>query len=156
VQDIRATQGIDRIKMQYVLRLAILKTMHENGIDVFVHPSVGVPQWKIGTDREPTIAGRAAGGPAITDLLGAPEITVPAGYNQVVYDPQYVLSADKKGYTLVSGAVQSSLPHPLPFSINFWAGPGDEPALVKVASTYEAATKHRVPPPAFGPLAGKP
>jgi amidase len=40
----------------------------------------------------------------------------------------------------------------MPFSINFWAGPGEEPILVKAASAYEEVTKHRVPPPAFGPL----
>ena len=33
--------------------------------------------------------------------------------------------------------------------------PGDEPAVLKVAATYEAATKHRAPPPAFGPLKGR-
>jgi hypothetical protein len=26
------------------------------------------------------------------------------------------------------------------------------PALIKIASAYEAATHHRKPPPAFGPL----
>jgi Asp-tRNA(Asn)/Glu-tRNA(Gln) amidotransferase A subunit family amidase len=152
VQDIRATRGIDRIKMQSVLRLAVLRVMYENDIDVFVHPSVGVPQWKIGIDREPTINNRAAAGPSITDLLGVPEITVPAGFNAVVYEPEYVLSEDKKSYSLVTGTIRSSLPHPLPFNINFWAGPGDEPAVLRAASSYEAATSHRVPPPAFGPL----
>ena len=156
VQDIRATRGIDRIKMQSVFRLAVLKVMHENDIDVFVHPNVGVPQWKIGMDREPTIDNRRAAGPAITDLLGVPEIIVPAGYNQIVYEPRYVVSEDKRSYSLVTGTVGSLLPHPMPISINFWAGPGDEAMVLKVASTYEAVTKHRVPPPAFGPLPDEP
>lgn len=154
-QDIRATGGIDRIKMQSVLRMAVLKVMLENDIDLFVHPNVGVPQWKIGIDREPTADGRTAAGPSITDLLGVPEITVPAGYNRIVYDPQYELSEDRKSYALVTGKVQSMLPHPMPFSINFWAGPGDEPVVLKAASSYEAATKHRVPPADFGPLRTK-
>jgi Asp-tRNA(Asn)/Glu-tRNA(Gln) amidotransferase A subunit family amidase len=149
---INVTPGIDRVKMQSVFRLAVLKVMHENQIDVFVHPSVGVPQWKIGIDREPTIDGRAAAGPSITDLLGVPEVTVPAGFNQVVYDPRYVLSADKKSYFLVPGTVRSMLSHAMPFNVNFWAGPGDEPMVLKIASAYESVTKHRVPPPAFGPL----
>jgi Asp-tRNA(Asn)/Glu-tRNA(Gln) amidotransferase A subunit family amidase len=38
----------------------------------------------------------------------------------------------------------------------FWAGPGGEAAVLKAASAYEAATRHRVPPPAFGPLADAP
>jgi hypothetical protein len=41
---------------------------------------------------------------------------------------------------------------PLPVGISFWAGPGDEPAILKVASAYEAATRHRKAPAAFGPL----
>ena len=150
--NVRASEGIDRIKMQSVMRMVVLKVMHENDIDLFVHPSVGVPQWKIGIDREPTVNGRAGAGPSLTDLLGVPEITVPAGYNRIVYDPQYELSADRKTYTLVTGKVQSMLQYPMPFSINFWAGPGDEPVVLEAASNYEAATKHRVPPPDFGPL----
>jgi Asp-tRNA(Asn)/Glu-tRNA(Gln) amidotransferase A subunit family amidase len=154
--NIGAAEGIDRLKMQSVMRMAMLKVMHENNIDLFVHPNVGVPQWKIGIDREPTVDGRAGAGPSITDLLGVPEITVPAGYNRIVYDPQYELSADKKTYTLVTGKVQSMLPHPMPFSINFWAGPGDEPVVLEAASNYEAATKHRVAPADFGPLPSRP
>jgi Asp-tRNA(Asn)/Glu-tRNA(Gln) amidotransferase A subunit family amidase len=149
-QDIRATQGVDRIKMQSVFRMAVLKAMYENRIDLFVHPNVGVPQWKIGVDREPTINDRAAAGPSITDLLGVPEITVPAGYNRIVYDPKYVLSSDKKSYKLVAGTEQSPLSQPMPFSIAFWAGPGDEQKVLKAASNYEVATKHRVAPAAFG------
>jgi amidase len=152
VQDVRATQGMDRIKMQSVFRMAVLKVMLENDIDVFVHPNVGVPQWLIGFDREPTINHRTAAGPSISDLLGVPEIIIPAGFDNVVYNPKYVLSADKKNYTLMTGTEKSTMPHPMPFSINFWAGPGDEPTLLKIASSYEAATKHRVPPAAFGPL----
>ncbi len=152
IQDIRATRGIDRVKMQTVFRLAITKVMRENHIDVFVHPNVGLPQWKIGTDREPTVDGRAAAGPSITDLLGSPEITVPAGFNQVVYDPHYELSADKKSYALVTGKERAMMNHPMPFSIAFWAGAGDEPSVLKAASAYEAATKHRMPPAGFGPV----
>jgi amidase len=40
----------------------------------------------------------------------------------------------------------------LPVGISFWAGPGEEPAIFRVAAAYEAATKHRMAPPAFGPL----
>jgi len=150
-----AARGIDRIKMQTVFRMAVLKVMRENHIDVFVHPNIGVPQWKIGFDREPTIADRTAAGPSITDLLGAPEITVPAGFNNIVYDPKYVLSKDQKSYTLVTGDTQSIMPNAMPFSINFWAGPGDEPTVLKVASSYEAASKHHRPPAGFGPVSNK-
>jgi Asp-tRNA(Asn)/Glu-tRNA(Gln) amidotransferase A subunit family amidase len=74
----------------------------------------------------------------------------------VVYEPQYVLSPNKTEYLQVTGSVKSMLPTPMPLSLMFWAGPGNEPALLKTASAYEAATKHRVPPPAFGPVPGEP
>ena len=89
---------------------------------------------------------------AFTALLGGPEMDVPAGYTQVVYEPQYVLSPDKKEYRMVTGQVESRLPHPMPISLMVWAGPGSDPAVIKVASAYESATHHRAPPPAFGPL----
>lgn len=82
--------------MHTVFRYAILKAMQQNRIDIFVHPNVGVPQWKIGIDREHTMDNRRAAGPSITDLIGVLEIIVPAGFDDVVYEPQYVLSADRK------------------------------------------------------------
>ena len=39
-----------------------------------------------------------------------------------------------------------------PVGISFWAGPGDEPLVLRVASACEAATRHRRPPPDFGPV----
>ena len=56
---------------------------------------------------------------------------------------------------LVTGKVASKLPHPMPIALSFWAGPGDEPVLIKMASAYESATHHRTPPPAFGPVDAK-
>jgi amidase len=40
----------------------------------------------------------------------------------------------------------------MPISLMFWSGPGSDADVIKVASAYESATHHRVPPPAFGPL----
>jgi Asp-tRNA(Asn)/Glu-tRNA(Gln) amidotransferase A subunit family amidase len=90
------------------------------------------------------------------DRLGIPEIVVPAGYNEIVYEPRFRLSADRTRYISVSGTARSSLAHPMPVGLMFWAGPGDEPTLIRAASVYEAATKHRVPPSAFGPLPDEP
>ena len=157
-QDTRATKdgSIDRVKMHTLFRYAMLKVMRENHIDVFVQPNITVPPGKTGAAQEPTVAGRGASGFAITDLLGVPEIIVPAGFNQVVYEPHYVLSDDKKTYTAKAGTVESKLSNPLPFSIEYWAGPGDEAVMLKVASAYEAATHHRKPPAAFPALKGEP
>ena len=158
-QDLRSRPGaMSYLKMNTVLRLVVLKVMHENGIDLFVNPEQTLPPPKIGFPGVPEVNNR----PTIscctqfTALLGGPEIEVPAGYTRIAYEPQYVLSPDKKEYRAVTGVVQSTLPHPMPISMMFWAGPGSEPAVIKAASAYEAATHHRVPPPAFGPLPNEP
>ncbi|MEJ1963206.1 MAG: hypothetical protein WDO56_17280 [Gammaproteobacteria bacterium] len=59
---------------------------------------------------------------AFTAMAGTPEITVPAGFNQVVYEPAFALSADNKKYETVTGTVESKLPHPMPIALTFWAG----------------------------------
>ncbi|MET0658626.1 MAG: amidase family protein [Steroidobacteraceae bacterium] len=152
LQDTRATKGVDRVKMHTVFRYAILKAMRENHIDVFVHPNLTIPMGKIGNAQEPEAAGRRANGFAITDLLGVPEVIVPAGFNDVVYEPTFVLSDDKTRYVEKPGTTPSKMSKPLPISIEYWAGPGDEPVTLKVASAYEAATHHRKPPAAFPAL----
>jgi hypothetical protein len=66
------------------------------------------------------------------------------------------LSEDKKSYTTVTGTTASKAPHSLPFSIEFWGAPGDEPVILKIASAYEAVTHHRKPPAAFPALPENP
>jgi Asp-tRNA(Asn)/Glu-tRNA(Gln) amidotransferase A subunit family amidase len=154
VQDARiAPDTISHVKMQTALRMIVLKVMYENGIDAFVNPENTLPPFKLGGASEPTVDHRDANGygQGFTPMMGAPEIEVPAGYVTHSYDPTYVLSPDKKRYVPVTGAVKTQLPQPMPISLAFWAGPGDEPAVIKVSSAYEAATQHRVPPPKFGP-----
>jgi Asp-tRNA(Asn)/Glu-tRNA(Gln) amidotransferase A subunit family amidase len=57
------------------------------------------------------------------------------------------------GYLHVPSNEPTRLAEPgLPFSLVFRAEPGKEDVLLHVASTYEAASKRRIPPPAFGPL----
>ena len=155
-QDHRQDPGtVSYLKMQAILRLIVLKVMHENGIDVFVNPENTLPPYTLGGPSEPVVNDRGTGSCCsyFTALLGGPEMDVPAGYTRVVYEPQYVLSPDKRSYTSVTGTVRSMLPHPMPISLMLWSGPGSDAAVIRAASAYEAATHHRVPPTAFGPLA---
>ncbi len=158
VDDISSDGNTERMKMREVMRLVLVKVMRENGLDVLVNPENTVPHQKLGGPSEPSVNGRSASGAtqAITALLGVPEIVVPAGFNQVVYEPRFVLNAARNDYNAVTGDARSLLDTPLPVSMMFWAGPGDEAAVLKAASAYEAATRHRLPPPAFGPLPGEP
>jgi hypothetical protein len=43
----------------------------------------------------------------------------------------------------------------MPFSLVFRSEPGKEDLTLKVASAYQAASKRRVSPPAFGPVPGE-
>jgi Asp-tRNA(Asn)/Glu-tRNA(Gln) amidotransferase A subunit family amidase len=155
-QDIRATMGIDRLKMVTIARLVVSKVMHENGLDVLVTTNIPAPVERNEFARDPVVKEVRPNGPSITDLLGVPEIIVPAGYNQIVYETQYALNPAKTAYVAVPGTIKSMAPHPLPISMMFFAGPGEEPAVLKAASAYEAATHHRVPPEGFGALPGEP
>jgi amidase len=140
--------------MQSVVRMIILKVMYENKIDVFVNPEHTTTPYLLGgaLEREVNDRGSQSCCQGFTALLGSPEVDVPAGYVTTTYDPKYVLSADKTQYIAVTGDVESKLPHPTPISMMFWGGPGTDADVIKAASAYEAATHHRVPPPAFGPL----
>ena len=82
---------------------------------------------------------------------GETEVLIPAGYVRDVYDATFVLSPDKKSYIATNNNTLTRLPAPgLLFSLVFRAEPGAEDRILKVASAYEAASKRRVPPPAFG------
>jgi Asp-tRNA(Asn)/Glu-tRNA(Gln) amidotransferase A subunit family amidase len=155
VQDLRARDGMmSYLKMRMVLQLAVQKVMYENDLDAFVNPEQTLPPYKIGGPGEPAVNNRGSASccAQFTALLGGPEIDVPAGYTQVVYEPRYELTADRKSYRAVTGGVESKLPHPMPISLMVWGPPGTDPEIITVASAYQAATSHRVPPPAFGPL----
>ena len=74
--------------------------------------------------------------------------------NDVVYEPQYVLNEAKTDYVarVLPNTPATKLRHPMPIALTFFAGQGEEPALIKVGTAYETATRHRTPPPAFGPV----
>ena len=141
-----------RVKMRDVMRLVLLNVLHRNDLDVLVNPTITVPPVRIGYAGEPSVKNRPTGRFPTSANLGIPEITVPAGFNRIVYDPEYVLNADRNDYDNVTGSRRTELDAALPVGISFWAGPGDEPLVLRVASAYEAATKHRRPPPDFGPV----
>lgn len=127
---------------------------YENKIDVFVNPEQTTAPYLLGGAPEPEVNGRGSQSccQMFTALLGGPEAEVPAGYTEIAYDPQYALTEDTKRYIPVTGTVETKMKHPMPISMMFWAGPGGDSDVIKAASAYEAATHHRIAPPAFGPL----
>jgi amidase len=155
-QDVRSTSGADRLKMVTAARMIVSKVMYENKLDVLVTTNIPAPVERNEFARDPVTKDIRPNGPSVTDLLGVPEIIVPSGYNQVVYEAKYKLSDDTKSYVATAGTEKSMMRSALPTSLMFFAGPGDEPKVLKVASAYEAATHHRVAPADFGPLGEEP
>ena len=152
-----ASPGItQRMKMRDVMRMVVEKVMHENNIDVLVNPTITVPPTIHGGAGQPTVNSRPTGRFPLSADLGIPEITVPAGFNSVMYEPKLELNDKQDGYrSVANNTEQTMMKYPMPYNISFWGGPGDEPMVIEVSSIYEEATKHRKAPPAFGPVKKK-
>jgi Asp-tRNA(Asn)/Glu-tRNA(Gln) amidotransferase A subunit family amidase len=117
VVDIREPAGsVSYLKMQAVLRMIVQKVMDENGIAAFVNPEQTTPPYKLGGPGEPPVNNRGSNSccEGFTALLGGPEIDLPAGFTQVVYEPQYRLTADGREYEAVTGTVKSMMQYPCP------------------------------------------
>lgn len=151
--DIRTSAVTYTIKRRDTLRMAMTKVLLQNKLDVLVNPVNLTPQGKIGGAGA---QGGGGGGFGYGAMLGIPEVFVPAGFADSIIDMKFELSKDGKKYDGVEGTEPTKLGGiGLPYNIGFWAEPGQESTLIKVASAYEAASHHRQAPPAFGPVKGE-
>lgn len=142
--------------LRELLRRVEMKVIHENRLDVVVRLHTSLPPGRIALAGQPGPGGGATRGDIrMGPYAGETEVLIPAGYVRTVYDPAWVLSPDKRRYIATNNNTPVELPAPgLPFSLVFRAEPGAEGRILRVASAYEAASKRRVPPPAFGPIPG--
>jgi amidase len=142
----------ERIMLRELLRRADMMVILENRLDVLVRLHTPWPPGKIGG------AGQGFRNNLTMESLSGPnagltEVLIPAGYVTTVYDPVYKLSEDGTRYLHAPSNTPTAIPEPgLPFSLVFRAEPGKEDVLLQAASAYEAASKRRIPPPAFPPL----
>lgn len=162
-----------RLLRRFSMQQMIMQCMAEQKLDALVYPTANLPPTKLGSPSGPPPNSRAG----VWTFLGAqgfPVITVPAGFTTEVYDwirdpnaPEIALSAfATRGGGGEGGAEKTEydrrirlvgpIKAVLPVGVDFVGKPFDEPLLLKIASAYEAATKHRKPPSEFGPLAGEP
>ena len=147
-------QGVDeRIMLRELLRRLDMMVILENRLDALVRLHTPLPPAKIGGAHDPF-----GGGPnnlrpesMYGPNAGLTEMLVPAGYVTMAYDPVFKLSDDGTRYVSAPAEHATNLPAPgLPFSLVFRAEPGREDVLLHIASAYEAASKRRIPPRAFG------
>ena len=151
--DIRTNAVTYTMKRRETMRMVMTKVLRQNNIDVFVNPVNPTLPEKIGGASLGESGSRFGYGYGAR--LGLPETFVPAGFSDTVIDAKFVLSKDGKTYESQWNTEPTKLGGVgLPYNIAFWAEPGQESTLIKVASAYEAATHHRKPPPGFGPVKG--
>ena len=147
-------QGVnERIMLRELLRRVDMMVLIENKLDGFVRLHTPWPPGIIGGplqyDTPNNLRNESLYGPN----AGLTEILVPAGYVTTAYDPVYKLNADGTKYVSAPSHEPTMIDGPgLPFSLVFRSEPGTEDSLVRIASTYEAASRRRISPPDFGPL----
>ncbi len=148
-------QGVnERIMLRELLRRVDMMVILENRLDALVRLHTPWPPGTIGGAHQPR------GGPSNLSResfygpnAGLTEVLVPAGYVTTVYDPMFTLSPDRRRYVPTPSSVPTTIPEPgLPFSLVFRCEPGKEDDVLRIAAAYEAASRRRIPPPAFGPL----
>jgi Asp-tRNA(Asn)/Glu-tRNA(Gln) amidotransferase A subunit family amidase len=131
---------------RFAVQTTLLQCMQEQRLDALMSPMSTVPPRKLTAPREPVANGRTPIGWSLIGQQGFPAITVPAGFTTAVWDR--VRDGDS---TRLVGPVDAQLP----VGVDFIARPFGEPMLLRIASAYESATRHRRPPPEFGPLRGE-
>jgi Asp-tRNA(Asn)/Glu-tRNA(Gln) amidotransferase A subunit family amidase len=149
-------QGLDeRVMLRELLRRLDMLVMLENRLDALVRLHTPLPPGKIGGAHD------ALAGPSNLRAesmygpnAGLTEVLIPAGYVTEAWDPVFRLSDDGMRYLPAPAAAPTPIAAPgLPFSLVFRAEPGREDVLLHIAAAYEAASRRRIAPPAFGPLA---
>jgi len=142
-----------RMLDRFMVQTTVLQCMEELKLDAMTYPTSNTPPEMLGS---PTGAGggggRGRGSSSALGRQGFPAITVPAGFTTEVWDrerdPQAPKGENGQPGTKLVGPVAAKVP----VGIDFVARPFAEPMLFKIAAAYEAATRHRMPPPAFGPV----
>jgi len=135
------------IQDRFAYQQVVLQCMAQDNLDALVSPAGNIPAYILGAPVEPTLAGRTNSVWGLLGQYGFSTLSVPGGFTAHVFDR--VRDAAAPDGTRLVGPV----PAKLPLGIMFFGRPFSEPTLFRIASAYEAATKHRIPPADFGPIA---
>lgn len=145
---------------RFVVQTIVFSTFAQHNLDAVLYPSGSVPAPILTNPDEPVKNDRPPGVWSFVNSRGFPAMTVPAGFTTITYDR--VRDTTPRDTTRRGSAPRDSLrltgptPARLPIGIDFLGLPFGEPMLLRIGSAYEAKTKHRVPPPGFGPLPARP
>ena len=153
-----------RMQTRFAVQQIVLECMQEQKLDAVAYPTSNLPPPPLDGPNPPPLHGRSV----VWTFLGQqgfPAITVPAGFTTKVYDwvrdpsvppPPPPAESGGGGNPREGTRMVDAVPAKLPVGIDFLARPFDEPTLLRIAAAYEAATRHRIAPPDFGPVPGEP
>jgi hypothetical protein len=142
--------------LRELLRRSDMIVILENKLEALVRLHTPWPPGLIGHPHQYDIPSNLSPESLSGPNAGLTEVLIPAGYVTTVYDPVFTLNADCTRYISKPSHTPTTISEPgLPFSLVFRAEPGKEEILLKIASSYEAASRRRVPPPDFGGLSEK-
>jgi amidase len=133
----------ERMLQRWAFQQVVLSCMADLTLDALVYPTNNVNPQKIQAPEEPAVNGRNQAHWTVLGQNGFPAISVPAGFTTQVYDR--VPDPTSPDGTRLVGPVAARLPQ----GVDFAARPFNEPLLVRIASAYEKATRHRTRPPEF-------
>jgi Asp-tRNA(Asn)/Glu-tRNA(Gln) amidotransferase A subunit family amidase len=135
---------------RFAIQTIVFATFAQHDLDAVIYPSGNVPPPILTNPDEGGRNDRPSGVWTLINSRGFPAMTVPAGFTTHVYDRVRITPRDttQRDSTRMTGPI----PARLPVGIDFLGLPFGEPTLLRIASAYEAKTKHRMPPPGFGPL----
>jgi Asp-tRNA(Asn)/Glu-tRNA(Gln) amidotransferase A subunit family amidase len=149
LEEINSSSTLDLanlIQNRFAYQQVVLQCMAQENLDAMVSPAGNIPAYILGAPIEPPLAGRSNSVWGLLGQHGFSTLSVPAGFTTHVFDR--LRDATAPGGTRLVGPI----PAKLPLGIMFFGRPFSEPTLLRIASAYEAATRHRVPPPDFGPV----
>ena len=149
LEDMNSSLTLDMANVfqdRFAYQQVVLQCMAQENLDALVSPAGNIPAYVLGAPIEPPLAGRTNSVWGLLGQHGIPTLSVPAGFTTHVFDR--VRDATAHDGTRLVGPVPANLP----VGIMFFGRPFSEPTLFRIASAYEAATKHRIPPPDFGPI----
>src|SRR5437773_1152903 len=149
LEDINRSATLDMANIfqdRFAYQQVVLQCMAEQNLDALVSPAGNIPAYILGAPIEPPLDGRTTSVWGLLGQQGIPTLSVPAGFTTQAFDRSRDAAAP--GGSRLLGPV----PAKLPVGIMFFGRPFSEPTLFRIASAYEAATKHRIPPPDFGPV----
>src|SRR5262245_22021660 len=149
LEEMNRSQTLDMASLfqeRFVTQQIVSQCMALADIDALVSPAGNIPAYVLGAPMEPPLAGRTNSVWGLLGQHGIPTLSVPAGFTTHVFDR--VRDGAAPGGMRLAGPI----PAKLPVGIMFFGRPFSEPTLLRIASAYEAATRHRVAPSDFGPV----